>query len=74
MARAATLVLRIAWATRQHNVRVARAAQIVVNAGVPMLYVVNLVLAQRILRAIQPHIDWHPLLRTACKALLLASG
>ncbi|KAH6681822.1 hypothetical protein B0J14DRAFT_648242 [Halenospora varia] len=43
MARVGTLVLRIAWATRQHNIRLAIAAQIFVNAGILVVYIVNLV-------------------------------
>ncbi|KAE8350054.1 hypothetical protein BDV28DRAFT_47696 [Aspergillus coremiiformis] len=69
MARITTLVLRIAWANRQHNVRLAIAASIFVNAGVLLAYVVNFILAQRILRAKQPHIGWHPILRHGSKIL-----
>ncbi|KAI1488532.1 hypothetical protein F5X96DRAFT_645068 [Biscogniauxia mediterranea] len=60
MARITTLSLRIAWATHQHNVRLAMAANILVNAGILVVYVVNLIFAQRILRAVQPSIGWHP--------------
>lgn len=58
MARIATLVLRIAWATRRHNVRLGIAAGVFVNAGVLIVYVLNLIFAQRILRATQPKIGW----------------
>ncbi|KAI1266917.1 hypothetical protein F5Y18DRAFT_352133 [Xylariaceae sp. FL1019] len=57
--RTVTLILRIVWATRQHNVRLAIAANIFVNAGVLLLYVINLIFAQRILRAKQPKLGWH---------------
>ncbi|KAJ9663341.1 hypothetical protein H2198_000858 [Neophaeococcomyces mojaviensis] len=67
MARLATLVLRIAWATRQHNVRLAIAANIFVSAGILIIYVVNLLFAQRILRATQPKIGWNPVLSTVFK-------
>ncbi|KAI9372204.1 hypothetical protein BJX61DRAFT_508155 [Aspergillus egyptiacus] len=67
MARITTLVLRIVWANRQRNVRIAIAANIFVNAGILLVYIVNLILAQRILRARQPHIGWHPILRTGSK-------
>ncbi|RHZ49488.1 uncharacterized protein CDV56_101635 [Aspergillus thermomutatus] len=69
MARTTTLVLRIAWANRQHNVRLAIAANIFVNAGVLLVYIINLILAQRILRAKQPRIGWNPILRVAYKIL-----
>ncbi|KAL4813797.1 hypothetical protein BDW67DRAFT_102888 [Aspergillus spinulosporus] len=67
MARITTLVLRIAWANRQHNVRLAIAANVFVNAGVLLVYIINLILAQRILRAKQPHIGWHPIMRIGSK-------
>ncbi|KAH8658870.1 hypothetical protein BGZ60DRAFT_457495 [Tricladium varicosporioides] len=71
MARVGTLVLRIVWATRQHNIRLAIAAQIFVNAGILVVYIVNLILAQRILRAKQPHIGWHPALRVIYKLFFI---
>ncbi|KAL4758328.1 uncharacterized protein BDW70DRAFT_170411 [Aspergillus foveolatus] len=67
MARITTLVLRIVWANRQHNVRLAIAANVFVNAGVLLVYIINLILAQRILRAKQPHIGWHPIARIGSK-------
>ena len=60
MARITTCVMRIVWATRPTNVSVAIAAQIFVAAGVILLFVVNLLFAQRILRAAHPHSGWHP--------------
>ena len=74
MARFGTLVLRIAWATRQHNIRLAVAAQIFVNAGILIVYVINLVLAQRILRAQQPRIGWNSTLRVLYKVLYVSVG
>ncbi|ETI20155.1 hypothetical protein G647_08189 [Cladophialophora carrionii CBS 160.54] len=67
MARIATLSLRIAWATTPHNVRLAIAASIFVNAGILIVYVINLILAQRILRATHPELGWNPILRAAYK-------
>lgn len=63
MARVLTCVLRIAWSTEQHNVSLAIAAQIFVNAGILIVYIVNLLFAQRILRARRPEIGWHTGLR-----------
>ncbi|OAP55552.1 hypothetical protein AYL99_10525 [Fonsecaea erecta] len=71
MARIATLCLRISWATSPHNVRLAIAAQIFVNAGILIVYIINLILAQRILRASQPRIGWNPILRAAYKFLYI---
>ena len=67
MARITTLVLRIVWATRQKNVQLAIAAQILVNVGVLLVYIINLILAQRILRAVQPQLGWHAILRHGAK-------
>lgn len=74
MARITTLVLRIVWSTRQHNVRLAIAANILVNAGILIVYIVNLILAQRILRAKQPKLGWNPILRHGTKALYVLIG
>ncbi|KAI1463844.1 uncharacterized protein F4812DRAFT_234070 [Daldinia caldariorum] len=69
MARIVTLSLRIAWANRQTNVRLAIAANIFVNAGILIVYVVNLIFAQRILRAKQPSIGWNTALRILYRVL-----
>ncbi|KAJ6110953.1 hypothetical protein N7486_003188 [Penicillium sp. IBT 16267x] len=74
MSRLVTLVLRIVWSQRPTNVRLALAAQIFVNAGVLILYIINLILAQRILRAKQPHIGWHPILRNGFKVIYSLIG
>ncbi|KAI1134778.1 hypothetical protein F5Y05DRAFT_397341 [Hypoxylon sp. FL0543] len=69
MARILTLVLRIVWATRRTNVRLAIAANIFVNAGILIVYIVNLIFAQRILRARQPTLGWHRSLRVVFAAV-----
>lgn len=74
MARIVTLVLRIVWATRQHNVQLIIAAQIFVNAGVLIVYIVSLLLAQRVLRAKQPRLGWHPIVRIVFKILYVLIG
>ncbi|RYP67841.1 hypothetical protein DL771_007018 [Monosporascus sp. 5C6A] len=76
MARVTTLILRIAWATAPRNVRLGLAANIFVNAGVVLLYVANIVFVQRVLRARQPPLGWHPALRVlvwAAYACIVAS-
>lgn len=60
MARITTCVMRIAWATRPNQIRIAIAAQIFVSAGVVLLFVINLIFAQRIVRASHPNTGWHP--------------
>lgn len=69
MARVATMVMRIVWATRRTNVRVAIAAQIFTSAGIILLFIINLIFAQRILRAAHPHFGWHKAVSIAFKAL-----
>lgn len=59
MARVLTCTLRIVWACQPTNVSVAIAAQIFVNAGILIVYIINLIFAQRILRARRPGIGWN---------------
>ena len=65
MARTVTCILRIAWSTRPTKVPLAIAAMIFVAAGVVLLFIVNLIFAQRILRASHPHFGWHKALHNA---------
>ena len=60
MARITTCIMRIVWATRPTSVRIAIAAQIFVAAGVVLLFVINTIFAQRIVRASHQHSGWHP--------------
>ncbi|KAI4202912.1 MAG: hypothetical protein LQ346_001885 [Caloplaca aetnensis] len=76
MARITTCIMRIVWATRPRNVRIAIAAQIFVAAGVVLLFVINLIFAQRIIRAAHPHSGWHPFFSrsfTAIYVLIIVS-
>ena len=59
MARTVTCILRIAWATRPTKIRLAIAAMIFVSAGVVLLFIINLIFAQRITRARHPSFGWH---------------
>lgn len=56
--RVASAALRIAWAYHNESVNLAIAAQIFVAAGTVILYIVNLFLSQRIMRARHPDIGW----------------
>jgi Protein of unknown function (DUF3112) len=60
MARISTLAMRIAWAAHPTNVPVAIAANVLVAAGVVLLFLVDLIFAQRIVRALHPNVGWHP--------------
>jgi hypothetical protein len=58
MARILTLVLRIVWASQPRSVNMAIAAGIFVQAGVLLLFIVNLIFAQRIIRSYHPRLGW----------------
>ena len=59
MARIAAQVMRIVWACYPEDVSVAIAAMIFVSLGVLILFLTNLIFAQRIIRAAHPHFGWH---------------
>ena len=59
MARTVTCIMRIVWACYPHDIKVAIAAMIFVNAGVLILLLINLIFAQRMVRAAHPHFGWH---------------
>ncbi|KAL2265037.1 hypothetical protein VTJ83DRAFT_7547 [Remersonia thermophila] len=54
--RVAALALRIAWAERPLDADLALAATVLTNAGVLLLYLVNLALARRVVRALHPRL------------------
>jgi len=68
MTRVLACTLRIVWATRPHDVSVGIAANIFAGLGVLLVYIFNLLFAQRILRALHPAIGWHPMVRALYKA------
>jgi hypothetical protein len=70
MCRVVTMILRIAWANRQHNVSLAMAANIFVQAGTVLLYIINLVFALRVIRAQHPRLGWHRSLSIAARVLI----
>ncbi|KAI2641333.1 hypothetical protein GGS21DRAFT_369400 [Xylaria nigripes] len=71
MSRIVTCILRIVWAKHQHQVPLAIAANVFVNSGVLLLYVVNLNFAWRLLRARQPAIGWHKSFDTVIRAFFV---
>ena len=74
MARILTLVLRISWACYPRSVSTAIAANILVNAGILIVYILNLLFASRILRALQPTIGWNRALGFFYKAMYTLIG
>lgn len=51
----------MAWAALITNVSLVIAAQVFVTADVLLLFILNLVFAQRLLRAMHPRVGWHPI-------------
>lgn len=68
MARIGTCVLRLAWTTHPYNIRLAIAAMIFTNIGGLVLYVVVLLLALRVFRALHPVPGWNKHLKKALAA------
>ncbi|GAB7343306.1 hypothetical protein MBLNU457_1356t1 [Dothideomycetes sp. NU457] len=56
--RIVTFTLRMAWATHLDNISLAIASNIFVYAGVVMLFAINMIFTQRILRAQHPTVGW----------------
>lgn len=65
MARIVTCIMRLVWATRPTNVRIAIAAQIFTNLGILIVYVVVFILSQRLLRMTHPRVGWSQALSIA---------
>ncbi|KAK4580395.1 hypothetical protein LTR86_000598 [Recurvomyces mirabilis] len=74
MCRVLTFILRIVWATRPHDVNVAIAANIFVNAGILLIYIINFIFALRIFRARQPELGWNRALHYVCVAFYWMMG
>jgi hypothetical protein len=68
MSRTLTCTLRLVWSTHQTSVPISIAANVFVNAGVVIIIIINIIFAQRILRASHPSIGWHPITRGIFKA------
>lgn len=64
-----TCSTRIAWASHPTNSKLAIAAQVFNNAGIIIIYIVNMVLAQRVLRSKQPKLGWNGAFRFVFKIL-----
>jgi hypothetical protein len=70
MSRIAACVFRIAWATRPRNADISLVAAVFLNAGILLIYIINNLLAWRMVRSAEPHIGWRPAFRIANKAFL----
>ncbi|KAF2796729.1 hypothetical protein K505DRAFT_270880 [Melanomma pulvis-pyrius CBS 109.77] len=69
MSRIVTTTLRIASISLPTNLRLAMAAQIFVAAAIFLIFVINLLWTQRIVRSLHPHIGWHRGLSKALRAV-----
>ena len=58
MARLLANIMRIVWAAKPRDAQIAIAAGVLTNAGVILLFIVNLILVQRVLRAYHPTFGW----------------
>ncbi|KAK5019198.1 hypothetical protein LTR16_000763 [Cryomyces antarcticus] len=56
--RTISCALRMGWATHPRSINVAIAANVFVYAGTIILYLINILFAQRIVRATHPSIGW----------------
>jgi len=71
MARTVTCIMRISSIAKQSNISLEVAALVFTNAGVLLLYIVNLIFAQRLFRAQHPSIGWSPLFSLLFKCLYI---
>ena len=62
MARTVTMIMRISWACKPTNIPIAIASMVFTAAGVVLLFIINVLFAQRILRAQHPNLGWHPII------------
>lgn len=69
MARIVTCIMRLVWTAHLTNINIAIAAQIFVSAGVLVLFIVNLIFTQRIIRATHPSLGWAKTFLWAYEAL-----
>lgn len=63
MARILACSMRIAWGAHPSNVPLAIAAGLLLNIGDLLGFVININLAQRIVRALHPRWGWHPVFK-----------
>ncbi|KAI1185047.1 hypothetical protein F5B17DRAFT_432955 [Nemania serpens] len=58
--RSAALCMRLAWASHPRTADVAMAAGVLTQTGSVLVFVINMILAQRVVRAYHPRLGWHP--------------
>jgi uncharacterized Tic20 family protein len=70
MSRIMANVFRIAWATQPTNADLSLVASVFLNAGILLVYIINNLLAWRMVRSAVPHVGWHPVPRILNKIFL----
>jgi hypothetical protein len=70
MARIVACILRIASVSLSTDIPLAIASNIFVAAGVVILFVINIIFTQRIIRAAHPDLGWHRLFETFVKVII----
>ena len=71
--RVVACAMRIAWAYRIANVRIAVASQILLQAGVILLYLMNVIIAGRVLRTLFGHRSWLRSILAALSIMTISS-
>lgn len=74
MSRIVTCIMRIASLCLPTDISLAIAAAIFVSAGILLVFIINLLWSQRILRSLHPHIGWHKGVSIAFKILYALIG
>ena len=69
MSRIVTCSLKISSAVYSQNIRLAIATQIFTAAGVLIVFIINLVWTQRLVRSLHPNFGWHHIPSIALKIL-----
>ncbi|KAM3077193.1 hypothetical protein ACMFMG_003343 [Clarireedia jacksonii] len=72
MVRNVTCIMRIVWALNPNNNSIVLAALIFENAGVVVLFAVNIIFTQRIIRAKHPAVGWDPLVSKLFLIILIS--
>ena len=70
MSRIMATMFRIIWAKRPTNADIALVAAVFLNAGILLIYIINNLLAWRMVRSAVPTVGWHPVLRVVNKVML----
>ena len=74
MERVLTSIVRIASVCNPKNTTLAIAAQILVAAGVIILFIINLIFAMRLVRSTHSSVGWHPAFGIVFKILYVLIG